>query len=70
MKPLINLLINDHLEGDNFPLMGMFHYLLVEREIPLLRIIEVAENSFGIPRNVVLATLDTMFERGLDEKQV
>lgn len=57
MKNLITLIISDAARGDFRPLMGMIDYLVADRNVPLLRLVDIAERRFGIPRHVSASTL-------------
>ena len=61
MTALIRLALEDYLTETDHTLLGLLHYLIIEAEVPLSRIIKIAEKRFGIPAQVTLATIQEMF---------
>lgn len=57
MTNLIRTCINDYTKNDFHPLQGLLDWLIFDRNVPLERIYKIAFERFGIPRNVVEATI-------------
>jgi len=59
-KSTIQLIINDYLGGDHVPLAGMLDWLMKDKCIGLERLCKIAYVHFGLPRHVVIATLEAL----------
>lgn len=56
MKNTIRMCLNDAAQGDKHSLTGLID-ILIELDIDLARILEIAKKHFGIPQKVALNTI-------------
>lgn len=58
---MVRIILLDAAYGDVFPLMGLLDWLIYDKNIPLERILQVAERRFSLPLSTQIKTLCSIY---------